>query len=323
MSLRTRIYSSIDQVADPATWAALTARGTACVCGARGWVQTALEHAPSDVRPHLIAVTDGDELVGLMPLALKDDRSGTLMAAGAPHNDLIDVMAAPGRGDEVAAVVLVALEHERQNGRRVELRAIDPEGALAGNRHGAQWLRWADDVQAPLIDLGPDWTRRFNPAWASQWQKNERRLHRTHGVRVEKLSPDSTVAAMERFVVRRRARLTSRGWPLDQPPEDFLLRAVEQLAPSGRCALFELHVGDHVVASDLYQLARPVAMLWLRAFDSKWASVSPGNLLVRAVGDLLYADGYTTLDLGRGDERYKFDLGARPRMLLSARSMDL
>lgn len=320
VNLRARVCGSIDPIEHSEAWAALTAQGTAGVCGSREWVRTAFEQAHPEARPHLIAVSDGDDLVGMMAMALTGDRSGALMVAGAPHNDLIDVLAAPDRADDVAMAVLTALEREWRRGRRVQLDAIDPDGALARNGHRARWLTWTDDVQAPVVELGPDWTGAFNPAWASQWRRRERRLRQAHDVRVEQLSADATAAAIEEFVALRRARLAARGWPLDRPPEDFLLRAVERLAPSERCALMELRIDGHLAASDLYQLAPPTAMLWLRVFDGDWSAMSPGSLLVRAAGELLRAAGYTTLDLGRGDESYKFDLGARPRMLLSARA---
>lgn len=322
MSLRASVYTSIEHVEDPTAWAALSARGSARICGSRDWVQSAFERAHPDAQPRLIAVHDDDKLVGMMALALRGDDPGTLTAAGAPHNDLVDVLAAPGRADDVAACVLTVLKRERLGGCHVELEALDPAGALAARAPHAPWLTWDQDVQAPLVELGPDWKRRFNPAWASQWERRERRLRQAHDVRIAKLSGGATVARLAEFVALRRARLTARGWPLDLPPEEVLVDVVQRLAPSGRCALIELRIGEQLVASDLYQLAPPVAMLWLRAFDGDWSSVSPGSLLVRAAGDLLNAEGYTALDLGRGDESYKFDLGARTRMLLSARSKD-
>jgi len=93
---------------------------------------------------------------------------------------------------------------------------------------------------------------------------------------------------------------------------------VSRLAPAGRCALIEIRVDGITAAADLLILDPPVAMSWVCLLEANWRRYSCGNLLLRETAKLLRAESYQLLELGRGDEPYKFEMGASGGTLLRA-----
>ena len=124
---------------------------------------------------------------------------------------------------------------------------------------------------------------------------------------------------LPRFVTLREARRQATRREPDQPPTAFFAAVVRELAPIKACAFMEMLVDGSPVASDLYLLDRPSALMWLRALDPDFQSYPCGHLLLRATAEAFASEGYESLDLGRGDEPYKFVFGAEPRELLRAR----
>jgi CelD/BcsL family acetyltransferase involved in cellulose biosynthesis len=70
------------------------------------------------------------------------------------------------------------------------------------------------------------------------------------------------------------------------------------------------------VARDLYLVDSPIALMWLRGLDPAWQSFPCGHLLLCWTARHLRGEGYEVLDMGRGDEPYKFIFGASQRVLL-------
>jgi CelD/BcsL family acetyltransferase involved in cellulose biosynthesis len=126
------------------------------------------------------------------------------------------------------------------------------------------------------------------------------------------------VRALPEFLRVREARLRAKGRPLDGMPISLIDAVVPRLAAAGSCAFADLRIDGRMVARDLYLLDPPVALLWLRALDIGWRRVPCGHLLLRSTAQELAADGYDVLDLGTGDEPYKFVFGAQRRALLRA-----
>ncbi|HEU4701228.1 MAG TPA: GNAT family N-acetyltransferase [Conexibacter sp.] len=305
------------EVGPDAEWSRLAARPPASVSGSKAWLEAAFAAAHPHATPHLLAVDAGPRLVGLLPLALHMHAAApTLRFAGAPHNDLSDVLAAPGWEAGVAATVVRHLTALSERGWAVELENLDPDGVLAAA--GPAALQWDGHEPAPVIDLTGPWRQAASGQRRRQWGRRRRRLHEGRRVEVRRLDGPAVVEALPEFVAIRAARLRATGRPLDEPPIAFLEAAVRALAPSGRCMMMDLRVDGRCVARDLYVLEHPTALMWLRALDTAWLRYSCGHLLLHATAEALAAEGYERLDLGRGDEPYKFVFGACRRVLLRA-----
>jgi CelD/BcsL family acetyltransferase involved in cellulose biosynthesis len=299
-------------------WSALTARPPASLSGSREWLSAAFATVSRACEPYLLAVESDGRLDALLPLAL--DASGespALSPGGSPHNDLTDVLVAPGREDAAAAIVaeLVAIA---ARGWSVRLDSLDPDGVLAAAARDSGAFAWSEGRASPLVDLRGSWRAAASQRRRQQWDRALRRLRASHRVEFELIEGEEATAALGEFLYVREARLRAKGHPTDRPPVPLVVAAVPRLARQGRCAFAEMRIDGRMVARDLYLLDRGTGFMWLRAFDPDWQRFPCGHLLLRATAERLAAEGYEALDLGRGEEPYKFFFGAANRILLHA-----
>lgn len=71
-----------------------------------------------------------------------------------------------------------------------------------------------------------------------------------------------------------------------------------------------LRAGDKVAAAALSLRSRGVLHVWFTAYNSELASYSPGVVLLLQLAAAADELGIRTIDLGRGDERYKWSLAS-------------
>jgi CelD/BcsL family acetyltransferase involved in cellulose biosynthesis len=319
--LRTRICFERESI-DPVAWDALTARPPASLCCSREWAAAAFEAAHPEAEPMLVAVERGERLVGLLSLAVHDREGGEriIRFAGAPHNDMTDLMVLPGSSRDVAAATLTALQRLHEEGYSLQLDALDPDGALAVAGPPVQALKWGVDESAPVVDLNGSWSAAASRRRRKQWERKLRRLTEAHAVEFRVIGGPRMEEELALFGRLREARRLATCREPDLPPTSFYEAVVRRFCRSGNCAFFEMIVDGVPVARDLYLLDPPVAMMWLRSLDPAWQQSPCGHLLLRETAEMLTAADYETLDLGRGAEVYKFFFAARERRLVAARS---
>jgi CelD/BcsL family acetyltransferase involved in cellulose biosynthesis len=301
-------------------WAALRARPPASLSGSPAWAEAAFAAQHPAAAPLLLAVEHRDRLVALLPLAVHyaPGSRPTVRFAGAPRNDLTDLLALPGYEREAAELVIETLCSLPGRGRRVELDAVDPDGVLAGADPRRCALRWTPGDIAPVVDLRGPWRsapslrrrRRWDAALDAVWTRRAVRFRRLDGAGV--------AAELTPFLRMREARLAAAGRAIDRLRDRSIQEMLAALAARGCVAIMQMLIDGAVAAADLYLLDRPVAMARLRALDPEWRHVPCGHLLMRASAEAFAAEGYEVLDLGRGAEPYKFGFGATPRVLLRA-----
>jgi len=314
-SLTVREYTRLGDLPSGA-WDALAAQPPASLIGSRAWTTAAFESVHPEAQPFLLAVEDANRLVGLLPLALHhSEGTTTLRFAGAPHNDLTDLMVLPGCERPAAEAVLAALREIVRRGSSLRLEEVDPEGVLARCDSKDDYLIWSNGEPAPRIDLSNDWRGAASRKRRRQWARELRNLRRQHQIEFRQVEGEAMLAEFPTFVRLREARLRATGRSLKLVRWPFREAVIRGLAPRRGCAFTQMLIDGRVVACDLYLTQRPVAMLWLRGLDPLWHRYSCGHLLLRATAEVLAADGYDLLDLGRGAEGYKSTFGGDQRML--------
>jgi len=315
-----RECASWSEVGPSEAWDALTARAPASLSGSRHWVTAAFAKLHHDALPLLLGVVDGAAgLVGLLPLALFEPRTTpTVRFVGAPHNDLTDLMVLPGHETAVGEVVIERLLAMRDRGWSVRLNDVDPHGALARADRDTRVLSWASDEPAPTVDLSGAWRSAASHRRRGQWDRQLERLSESHVVQFCRIDGRDLWRELPEFLRLREARLHAMGRSIDLPPVAFVEEVIRALAQTGECALTEMRIDGRVAASDLYLLKRQVAMLWLRGLDPSWRRFPCGHLLLRESAEGFASEGFNSLDLGRGDEPYKYLFGAERRVLLQA-----
>jgi CelD/BcsL family acetyltransferase involved in cellulose biosynthesis len=298
-------------------WAALTARPPASLTGSPSWLEAALASTHRGMKPLLLTTETDQGLIGLLPLAV--DESGPVPAArfvGAPYNDLSDILTRPGHEVEAATAILEAIRSLVARGFSVTLHSVDPEGVLASVDAGLGVFDWSPERPAPTVTLDRDLEDVVSGRRRRTWGNRLRRLEKGHTVEFRAIEGLPVRAALPGFDRLRELRRVATGRPPERPPVILVDEAVKRLASEGAIVFMDMLIDGMPVARDLYLVDSPIALMWLRGLDPAWQSFPCGHLLLCWTARHLRGEGYEVLDMGRGDEPYKFIFGASQRVLL-------
>jgi CelD/BcsL family acetyltransferase involved in cellulose biosynthesis len=305
-------------------WQALRAHGASLIFTSPWWAVASWRHFPDLGRPRLVAVSSpGGDLLGVMPLTGGPEH---VSWAGSPLGDEHDVQLHQEAAGPNVAQVLVAAAVQLVNGyQTLTLRDVRPDGIVAGLGNARQGcpaptlcLKKADAEFGAFACI-PGWSRVKRRGLRSRWAM----LHRAGHVRVEHIdNPVGLREVLPRFVEGRLAAWTERGRLDELPVMDrhpnfprFLAEAASGLASVGRCYLGRLYFNENPIAQALYFRAQTADLLYMSTYDEQFYRYSPSHLLLAAVADAALRKGKHVIELGRGDESYKFDHGAKPRYL--------
>ena len=271
-------------------------------------------------RPGFVLVLDAGCLVGGLPLEA-DARWGMprlrFMGAGPLCPDHLDLVAAPGREDEVLDAVGRWLA-------RPGWRVIDLDGVAPGSRLGEAL---PGRPSSAVTDLAP-WSpipadpARYQPGRTSRFRntlrRNRARLER-EGARHRVVPAGEHGAAL-----RTLRRLHRQRWGQAStflPSFDRFERAAREGVRRGELVLHELVTDAGTVAveawfevagrASFYQGGREVT-------DARWRGA--GSVLRAAVIERACRLGFTEVDLLRGDDPYKRDWAPHARPLSRLRA---
>jgi CelD/BcsL family acetyltransferase involved in cellulose biosynthesis len=302
---------------DRSAWAALTARSPASLIGSPSWVEAAFASTHRGMTPLLLAAETDQFLTGLLPLAV--DESGPISAAclvGAPYNDLSDILTLPDHEAEAATAILEAVRSLIAQGLTVTLHSVDPDGVLASVDARSAVFEWSPERSAPTVPLDRELEAVVSSRRRRTWGNRLRRLEKGHDVEFRAIEGPPAHTALPGFERLRELRRLATGRPPERPPVMLVDEAVKRLASQGAAVLMDMLIDGVPVAQDLYLVDPPVALMWLRGLDPAWHAFPCGHLLLCWTARHLRSKGYEVLDMGRGDEAYKFIFGASRRVLL-------
>jgi CelD/BcsL family acetyltransferase involved in cellulose biosynthesis len=165
------------------------------------------------------------------------------------------------------------------------------------------------------------------PDLSPQRRRNLRRarngLHGLGDVRLDRLTnPEKLAVSLPGFVKERIASWRQRGRlselpNMDRHPSfsDFLAEVGYALAKEGRCFLARLCVDGNPIAQNLFFRAHDTNLMYMTTYRVEFARFSPSHLLLAEIAQQSVKEGNRMIETGRGDEVYKFDLGAEARHL--------
>ena len=279
------------------------------------WIAVARAHDPA--RP--LTVAAGDPASGLAALAEHAD--GALSFAGGELTDLQDVLAPRGAEAAVAAAVARWVAARRPTAVRLEyvpeerptLEAFAACLAAAGYR-----VRRARQTPSPSVSLPgsfEDYVRSLGKKERHELRRKIRRLEASRTARFRFAADAERPAILERFFALHRLSRGPKAEFMSAPVERFFRDVADALAPLDRLRLGVLSV-DGADAAVLFAFSYEGTLaLYNAAYDPGLASLSVGIVShVWAVREAIAA-GDRTYDLLRGDEPYKYDLGATDRWL--------
>ena len=305
-------------------WDDLATGGASRIYTSPAWALCAWQHLPDLGAPFLVAAFEDHALVGVLPLTRTTDR---ITWAGSPLGDEHDARVRPSRSAGQVVAALVEAVRRESGGRHP--RIVLPDSRSNGLLSSALPARRG--CPAPVLPLAPPDGEFGSLACVPGWSRDRRRGLRSARHRLSRLgdvtvdcltSGEHLAAALTRFVADRLQAWKVRGRLGDLPAADrhpalprFLADVACQLGGQGRCLLARLCLDGDPVAQSLF-FRTPDAYLWyMSTFDPTMARYSPSHLLLAEVAAKAVSDGTPLIELGRGDEPYKFEHGAILRHL--------
>lgn len=269
--------------------------------------------------PQLASVHDGDEAISA---AAFDVTEGTVTFLG--DSEITDYMGPVGlrQGQERAAKELMASLAARDDWETADFRglALDAgwHGALAdGARDAALAVEVGDDGVAPLLPLPSSfdaYLSRLPGKLRHELRRKRRRLHRAlPTARLVDATTSTFAEDITTFVQLHRASKGRKGRFMYEGMERFFERLGDALLPDGTFRLVFLESDGAKLAGAVGFRDRGRFLLYNSAYDHTRSDLSPGIVLMTMLIEELIREGCEALDLLKGDEEYKYRLGATPR----------
>jgi len=277
------------------------------------WIGVARAHD----RTQPITLAAGDQ--GVAALAREDD--GTITFAGGHLTDEQDVVARSGHETGVATSVARWIAEQRPPRVRLEyvpeerptLAAFDAVLSEAGYR-----VTRARQTVSPVLGLPQSYETYVQSLGKKERHELRRKVRRLEGAgpATFRFAADAERATvLDRFFALHRLSRGEKAGFMTADVERFFRDVADALAPLDRLRLGVLTFDGADVAVLFGFAIGKVIALYNAAYDPGLASLSVGIISHAWAIREAIARGYTTYDLLRGDEPYKYDLGARDRWL--------
>ncbi len=268
----------------------------------------------------LFSARDGDELVGVAPL-LRDGDSLTLVGHYSIC-DYMDFVVAPDRCRDVFDAILTTLTKEDWSqldlrGLRdgsttlTELAAVAESAGLTVERE--------EEAVAPRVELPGDWEEYVSSLAKKNRHELRRKLRNLQGegdLQLQTYTSREDVEAhlpiLLRFMVDSRqdkANFMSEQMGL------FFHKATQALAEEGLLSLYELELNGKPVASVLCFDQGGQLYLYNSGYDPEYARMSVGVASKALCVQAAIEEGKHCIDFLRGDEEYKYRLGAENQQI--------
>ncbi|MEQ8403940.1 MAG: GNAT family N-acetyltransferase [Oceanicaulis sp.] len=223
--------------------------------------------------------------------------SGIARPVGAPLSDYQGFAAEPGFCVEPGAL----------------LKAMGAQALIYDNWAGAAPGRARDRAGSAVMDLSGGaqaWRERRRGLYKDHFKKTARRLKKAERefgpARLVFGDPEAKrfnalrVMKGEQYRVSGLYNVFGRGWT----GKVFEASAHRSFGPL-RGLMASLYFGERLAAVEMGLLAGGTYHSWIPAYDARFASVSPGLLLLEGIVERAAEMGIKRFDLGKGEQAYK------------------
>jgi CelD/BcsL family acetyltransferase involved in cellulose biosynthesis len=294
------------------------------------WQQAVVETQAKEGRLRLITVWQGDRLVAVFPLNIRDDGLLETLAPGV--SDYLDPLIAPEIESDVWRILMkvfarlregkwkgVTLHNIRDN---APCRALLPEIAAA---EGFSFEARTDQA-CPCIALPATWDGYLATLDAHERKETRRKINKamTKGNgRLVRCSgdPAEIKGSLATALSLMEQAPGEKGEAVKKTLRPLLERAAPALIADGRLWLTTLYINDQPAACTLQFPQSSGPQLYNCGFDSAMREWSSGVVLTAQIIQMAIESGAQVFDLLRGEEPYKYKLGAinRPLWMISLR----
>ena len=281
------------------------------------WLETVHHHLGDGQEPHIVTITDNQTLIGIVPLAMDQDRAQFI----GPHHvcDYQDIVAAPGHAPTVMTALL---DHLSALGlKTLDLRTLRPDAKVlsALNTLAAQkeirMTTAADDVTFET-GLPADWDGYLMQLSGKQRHEVRRKIRRleangSYTFRMASntgdLEPD-----MNLFFHLFRSNRRDKAQFMTPAMEDYFKALIQGLAEHRMLRLCFLEVKDQPTATALCFDYNGTRYLYNSGYDDQYDELSVGILSKVFSIQNAIETGCTRYDFLKGQEVYKGRIGGNP-----------
>ncbi len=251
-----------------------------------------------------VVMRDGADAVGFAPLFCWGTETRTVSFLGAGISDYGDMLCAPERERECAALMSDFLDSRRERWAELDLQEI-PENSALLNRYPHQPCS-----VCPVLDL-----KTFP---AEMDSKHRTDLRRARNKLAKGFDPQFTWEQnLDPFL-----RLHAMRWSALEPAlVRFHREVANNFAQTGNLRLAMLSLNGAPAAAIYAFTAVDTLYCYLSGYDPELAKLSPGSVLLGWVVDEAIREGLTQIDFLRNTESYKYLWGAKDRHTYQVKSL--
>ncbi|MEA2573998.1 MAG: hypothetical protein QOH93_1296 [Chloroflexia bacterium] len=275
----------------------------------------------------LVASDVGGDVRGIAPLMLvRQGGVRRLEWIGTGLSDTGDFVLDESCAGPVIEAMLAHLQQRRRDWDLLDLDEVPPYSLLACwlESHQPTGLRSVrlPRTDCPYIAVPSTWeeyTQTLQRKPRQHLESFARRVVEESRAYFRMVTDEAEVAGgVARFYELHRARWATKDDQLNPEHTDprflaFLQEACSRSAAHGFLRLAELCAGDATVSSWISFNVNGRWNGYMTGFDPKWSSKRPGKVLHGFVMRQALAEHARELDLGRGNEGYKYEMGAVDR----------
>jgi CelD/BcsL family acetyltransferase involved in cellulose biosynthesis len=286
-----------------------------------GWARAWWRHWAGGSRPWLLAVRDGERLVGLAPLCSERVLGLRRLRVNGEPGDYWDVLALPEYRTAVEEVVGQELQRRQKDWDVLVLSQLPHGSSFAGalERAGLRAVH-RSAVACPGIALPDSFDAYLATLPTSRRTNLRRRLRNLDEGELELRVPpiEEFPAAIDRWQALRERQWAAMDKRLTREHttprfRDFLLEVTTDLVPAGLALVWEFVREGEVVGSFINFCDARAFYQYLGGFAPELGRLAIGKVATAEGIRASIADGRSYYDFMRGDEPYKYWYGADNR----------
>lgn len=290
------------------------------------WQSTWWEHLGEGELYLLAMRTDEGRLVGIAPLRLTmlDDGPNDLSIVGCRDvSDYLDLIAASGHEEKVYSALLDWLGSDEAPAWDLadlcNIPAASPTHSLLAEMAAARGYQVQTEVEdiCPIISLPSTWDEYLSSLSKKQRHEIRRKIRRAEGsgqINWYIVNEEHDLAAeMEAFVELHQKSHVDKDEFMDAQMKGFFHAAAQILQEAGWLQLALMDINGEKAAAMLNFDYRDSILVYNSGYDpQKYASLSPGIVLLSYCIQWAIESGRARFDFMRGNEEYKYRFGAQP-----------
>lgn len=283
---------------------------------------------PSDARLRTVALTDGDDLIGIAPFYVSRGpvRSACYRLLGAAAAARVEPLARAGAEGALAEAAAKALAGRDSAAELVRLEGIPADSPwpqlLADAWPGRRPAIVEEQMMAaPVLEIAGRSFDEFLASRSGHFRKRTaaggRKLEAAGGRIAPAVEPADVERGLRAFAELHHARFRRHGGSGVLTPgiERMVADVARELVPSDRFQLWLVDTPEGTIASEILLGAGAELSSWLGGFDEAWAKHQPSLQALFAAIEQAHRSGKTRVDLGPGAQDFKYRFANAEEML--------